>query len=343
MERDLRETPAYRDVESFFKRALEPGFGKIADPSDPQPSPDGRSIAFRGERRDALEGHPDGRICLVGSDGSGFRQITNGPHDDDQPRWSPDGPDAHVPVGSCGARTSPALRADFGRGRRGASAPGRGRRRGAARVVARRLPHPGRGRRGRGRAVRRRRLGDDRGRGGPPRMDPGGRVLGTDRRDPPGPLHDRRRVGGRRHGRTARAERMGGGVVRERPHRRDRVGRIRRERVVRGAPGADRGRGRDRSHGAARATCSSAGSRRRPTAGGWPWSRPSAATGSSWRETSCWWTPRAARWSAWTRRTSTWPGSRGATTNASWRSASATSIRSSWTWTRRRERPRSDG
>jgi dipeptidyl aminopeptidase/acylaminoacyl peptidase len=91
MERDLRETPAYRDVESFFRRALEPGFGTIADPSDPQPSPDGRSIAFRGERRDALEGHPDGRICLVGSDGSGFRQITNGPHDDDQPRWSPDG------------------------------------------------------------------------------------------------------------------------------------------------------------------------------------------------------------------------------------------------------------
>jgi dipeptidyl aminopeptidase/acylaminoacyl peptidase len=91
MERDLRETPLYREVESFFRRVLEPGFGKISDPSDPQPSPDGGSIAFRGERRDTLEGHPDGRICLVGVDGSGFRQITNGPHDDDQPRWSPDG------------------------------------------------------------------------------------------------------------------------------------------------------------------------------------------------------------------------------------------------------------
>ncbi len=91
MERDLRETPAYREVESFFRRALEPGFGRIADPSDPRSSPDGRWIAFRGERRDTLEGHPDGRICLVGVDGSGFRQITNGPHDDDQPRWSPDG------------------------------------------------------------------------------------------------------------------------------------------------------------------------------------------------------------------------------------------------------------
>jgi dipeptidyl aminopeptidase/acylaminoacyl peptidase len=91
MERDLRETPLYQEVEAFFRRTVEPGFGRICDPSDPQPSPDDRWIAFRGERRDVLEGHPDGRICLVGVDGSGFRQITNGPHDDDQPRWSPDG------------------------------------------------------------------------------------------------------------------------------------------------------------------------------------------------------------------------------------------------------------
>ena len=91
MERDLRETPLYREVESFYRRALEPGFGTIADPSDLRPSPDGRWIAFRGERRDALEGHPEGRICLVGVDGSDLRQVTNGPHDDDQPRWSPDG------------------------------------------------------------------------------------------------------------------------------------------------------------------------------------------------------------------------------------------------------------
>ncbi len=81
----------YLEVESFFRRTIEPGFGRISHPSDPQPSPDGDRIAFRGERLDALQGHPDGRICLVGVDGSGFRQITNGPHDDDQPRWSPDG------------------------------------------------------------------------------------------------------------------------------------------------------------------------------------------------------------------------------------------------------------
>jgi hypothetical protein len=60
MERDLREAPVYREVESFFRRVLEPGFAEITDPSDPQPSPDGRWIAFRGERRHTLDGHPDG-------------------------------------------------------------------------------------------------------------------------------------------------------------------------------------------------------------------------------------------------------------------------------------------
>ena len=31
------------------------------------------------------------RICLVSADGSGMRQITDGPNDDSEPRWSPDG------------------------------------------------------------------------------------------------------------------------------------------------------------------------------------------------------------------------------------------------------------
>ena len=88
---DLRQTPLYGEIEAFFREALEPGFGSVSAPSDPRPSPDGRWVAFRGERLDALEGHPLGRICLAASDGSGVRQITFGPNDDDQPRWSPDG------------------------------------------------------------------------------------------------------------------------------------------------------------------------------------------------------------------------------------------------------------
>ena len=91
MERDLRETPLYRDVEAFFRSVLEPGFGTARPSGDPVPSPDGRWLAFRGERLDRLDGHALGRICLVGADGSGLRQVTDGPNDDAEPRWSPDG------------------------------------------------------------------------------------------------------------------------------------------------------------------------------------------------------------------------------------------------------------
>ena len=91
MERDLRSTPLYADVENFYRRALGPGFGRASDVSDPRPSPDGTSIAFRGDQWERLEGHPVGRIGLAATDGSWVRQITGGPHDDDQPRWSPDG------------------------------------------------------------------------------------------------------------------------------------------------------------------------------------------------------------------------------------------------------------
>ena len=91
MERDLRETPLYKDVEDFYRRSLGPGFGRTSDVSDPRPSPDGRCIAFRGDQWERLDGHTLGRIGLAATDGSWVRQITNGPHDDDQPRWSPDG------------------------------------------------------------------------------------------------------------------------------------------------------------------------------------------------------------------------------------------------------------
>jgi dipeptidyl aminopeptidase/acylaminoacyl peptidase len=85
---DLRETDAYREVETFFRRMLEPGFGRISNPSDPRLSPDGRLVAFRGEVLERLEGHPAGRVCLVPSAGGEVLTLTDGP-DDDQPRWSP--------------------------------------------------------------------------------------------------------------------------------------------------------------------------------------------------------------------------------------------------------------
>ena len=91
MERDLRETPLYQEIEAAFRRLAEPGFGRITTATDVRASPDGAAIAFRGGRLDALEGHEAGRICLAAADGSGMRQVTHGPNEDSGPRWSPDG------------------------------------------------------------------------------------------------------------------------------------------------------------------------------------------------------------------------------------------------------------
>jgi len=91
MERDLRESPLYREVEEHFRKIYEPGFGRVTEPSDPRPSPDGRWVAFTGSLWEKLEGGPKTRICLAQMDGGGHRTITSGPEHDVGPRWSPDG------------------------------------------------------------------------------------------------------------------------------------------------------------------------------------------------------------------------------------------------------------
>jgi dipeptidyl aminopeptidase/acylaminoacyl peptidase len=92
MERDLRETPLYKEVQEFFRRALEPGFGKITSATDLRVSPDAGTVAFTGSRLDKLEGTPESRICLTPvRGGAGLRQVTNGPNNDSGARWAPDG------------------------------------------------------------------------------------------------------------------------------------------------------------------------------------------------------------------------------------------------------------
>jgi dipeptidyl aminopeptidase/acylaminoacyl peptidase len=95
MDRDLRPSPLYQEVEEHFRKVYAPGFGNVTEASDPRPSPDGRWVAFTGSVWDKLEGTPRSRICLAstGSEGTipSIRTVTAGPEHDAGARWSPDG------------------------------------------------------------------------------------------------------------------------------------------------------------------------------------------------------------------------------------------------------------
>jgi dipeptidyl aminopeptidase/acylaminoacyl peptidase len=91
MDRDLRETPLYKEIEKHFRKALGPAFGRISAGFDPQPSPDGSLVAFTGTRLEELEGAAQPRICLVDLEDRRIEEVTHGPNSDSMPRWSPDG------------------------------------------------------------------------------------------------------------------------------------------------------------------------------------------------------------------------------------------------------------
>ncbi|HEX3527396.1 MAG TPA: S9 family peptidase [Thermoanaerobaculia bacterium] len=59
--------------------------------SDPQPSPDGRNVAFVVRTTDFAANKGRNDIWLVGLDGTGLTQLTSDPAADTNPRWSPDG------------------------------------------------------------------------------------------------------------------------------------------------------------------------------------------------------------------------------------------------------------
>lgn len=90
MDDDVRDTPLYRDVTDLLRSLNEP-FGTIASAADLSPSPDGTRVAFTGTRRDALDVDPVSRVCVVDLASGAVEEITNGPHDDRLPVWSPDG------------------------------------------------------------------------------------------------------------------------------------------------------------------------------------------------------------------------------------------------------------
>ena len=65
MERDLRTSPLYQEVEEHFRKVYEPGFGRVTEASDP-PSPDGRWVAFTGCIWEKLEGTAGARMLPRG-------------------------------------------------------------------------------------------------------------------------------------------------------------------------------------------------------------------------------------------------------------------------------------
>jgi dipeptidyl aminopeptidase/acylaminoacyl peptidase len=91
VDRDLRQSERYREIEEHFRRALEPGFGRVTGAVDLDVSPDGRRVAFTGTGLQALEGGPRGRICVLDLETGELDEVTAGPNDDRLPRWSPDG------------------------------------------------------------------------------------------------------------------------------------------------------------------------------------------------------------------------------------------------------------
>ena len=59
--------------------------------SDPQVSPDGKSVVFVLRKTDLEEDKGRTDLWLIGTDGMGLRRLTSHPAEDSNPRWAPDG------------------------------------------------------------------------------------------------------------------------------------------------------------------------------------------------------------------------------------------------------------
>jgi len=91
MERDIRESELYKEVESLVTSLRQPGTGQISDAAEVHVSPDGRSAVFAGTIIDKLEGMPPTRICVTDLATGDTRVLTFGPNVDKSPKFSPDG------------------------------------------------------------------------------------------------------------------------------------------------------------------------------------------------------------------------------------------------------------
>nr|MBA3431769.1 S9 family peptidase [Actinomycetota bacterium] len=91
MTEDLRGTERYQAVREHFRRALEPGFGRITGGRDLAPSSDARTVAFTGTKLESLDAEPATRVCSFDTRSGSVEELTGGPNNDHMPRWSADG------------------------------------------------------------------------------------------------------------------------------------------------------------------------------------------------------------------------------------------------------------
>jgi dipeptidyl aminopeptidase/acylaminoacyl peptidase len=91
MNRDIRESALYQEVEGLYRSFRQPGTGQISDAVEVHVSPDGGHAVFTGTLVDTLEGLPATRICSTDLATGLTRVLTFGPHFDRLPKFSPDG------------------------------------------------------------------------------------------------------------------------------------------------------------------------------------------------------------------------------------------------------------
>ena len=91
MDRDIRSSERYRDVEDFFGAIHAPGENAVTDAADACVDPSGKQVAFTGTIFNDLASAPVTRICIVDRDTAKTRQLPCPANNDHLPRWSPDG------------------------------------------------------------------------------------------------------------------------------------------------------------------------------------------------------------------------------------------------------------
>ena len=84
------EARVHEEVRAWFEAVEGPGVGRVVAGWDPQVTPDGRTLAFTGFRRAALDEGGRTTIGLLYTATGALRTVGQGCHDR-LPRWSPDG------------------------------------------------------------------------------------------------------------------------------------------------------------------------------------------------------------------------------------------------------------